>query len=724
VSTRTKRPAGRRRDAARNKQSRREIAAILLLATGAIVAAGLLLGDRGVVGEVAAEFLRMVFGIGAWLVPPLLWVFAGALAFGRQLRLPRFVGGLSLIILAVLGFAARQGLDGDWFDPVAVSTGGGYVGAALAWSTHLAFGLAAPIALGAMAALGLVAATSFPLFSFVAHKASALWGWAGQRLRRRRVAARAMPSRLAKLPVEPEIEQPERPEEPATPEAAEPPSELPPDTAVVEMPKRRRVPPEDLEGERRDGYVLPPLKLLNEAPPSLGPGSSEVGHKVEILERTLDEFGIEADVVEVARGPTVTRYEIQLGPGIKVSKIVSLADNLAMSLAAIDVRVEAPIPGKSAIGVEVPNSEPAAVSLKEVLGVKKVMELPQRLIVALGKDVGGEPRWADLAKMPHVLIGGATNAGKSIALSAMITSLLMRNTPHDVRLVLIDPKRVELSLFDGIPHLMCPVVREVKKTASVFKSLLLEMDRRYDLLSESGSRNIDLYNEKVSFNEKLPYVVVLVDELADLMMREGAEIEQCICRLAQLARATGIHLVLATQRPSVDVITGTIKTNISSRIAFAMTSAVDSRTILDQNGADRLIGRGDMLYQPIDAAKPTRIQGCYISEAEIAAVVQHWQQQDEPEYALEPVESDEAGGVRYAGDEEDPRYLEAVRLVVSTGHASASMLQRRLRIGYQRASRLVDIMEAQGLVGPLDGPRPREILITAAQWADMSGEEP
>jgi S-DNA-T family DNA segregation ATPase FtsK/SpoIIIE len=703
VSTRT-RSAPARKDAAKRKQKRNDGAAIVLFASGVIVLAGLLLADRGVVGQAAADFFRMMFGVGAWLVPPLLFIFAGAVAFGRRLRLSSLFWGLILTVVSVLGLAAKY--RGDWFDPEMVMAGGGYIGAALAMAMHFCFGVAGPVAIGAIGALGIVTATNYPIFHVLEGKFTALTTWWRDRSRKRKVLKQTGKA-VVKLPTKPVVE-----EEPVAEK---------PKPVVQKAPKPT---PANLEGQQREGYVLPPLRILHDPPVANKSTVAEVGKKIEVLERTMEEFGIEADVVEVAQGPTVTRYEIQLGPGIKVSKIVSLADNLAMSLAAIGLRVEAPIPGKSAIGVEVPNDNPATVGLKEILAHKEIMDLPDRLILALGRDVSGHARYANLAKMPHLLMGGATNSGKSVGLSAMISSLLMRNTPKDVRLVLIDPKRVELTLFDGVPHLMCPVVKEVKKAAGIFKSILAEMDKRYDILSEAQAKNIESYNAKVSYNQRMPFIVVVVDELADLMMQQGAEVEYCICRLAQLARATGIHLLLATQRPSVDVITGTIKANISSRIGFAVTSAIDSRTILDQTGADRLIGRGDMLYLPIDAPKPTRIQGCYISEADIAAIVEHWKQQEAPEYTITPA-AIEGGGGRKAGsdDGEDALYLDAVRLVVSNGQASTSLLQRKFKIGYQRAARLIDIMEMRGVVGPLDGPRPREILISQSEWAELYGRE-
>ena len=465
-------------------------------------------------------------------------------------------------------------------------------------------------------------------------------------------------------------------------------------------------------------FVLPPLALLKDAPPSVSKRSpGELTNRIRTIEQTLEQFNIGANVVEVASGPSVTRYEIQLAPGIKVNKIVSLADNLAMSLAAIDVRVEAPIPGKSAIGLEVPNATPMMVSLRECLDTDEYRNAPSKLTIALGKDVAGQYKYADLARMPHLLIGGSTNSGKSVCLNTLIASLLYRATPREVKMLMIDPKRVELSLWDGIPHLMYPVVKDVKQAAGIFRAALKEMDRRYDLFQALGTRNIDGYNEKMPQDDRLPYLVLIVDELADLMMQQGPEIETSICRLAQLARATGIHLVIATQRPSVDIITGTIKANISSRIAFAVASQVDSRTILDMTGADRLIGRGDMLFMPIDASKPLRIQGCYLSESETNSLVKYLREQEQPVFNFTLSEGAVSAGGSGSGaqgeDEVDDQFFEqAVRLVVNNGQASTSMLQRRFRIGYTRAARIVEMMEERGIVGPLNGAKPREICAT------------
>ncbi len=461
-------------------------------------------------------------------------------------------------------------------------------------------------------------------------------------------------------------------------------------------------------------YVLPPFELLKESPPPPVHHESAAREKQAVLMQTLNDFKIGANVAQVAMGPTVTRYEVQLEPGILVKKIVALADNLAMSLAAIDVRVEAPIPGKAAIGIEVPNDVTQMVSLRECLETNEFMNAPSKLTFALGKDVSGEYKYADLTRMPHLLVGGSTNSGKSVCLNTIISSILYRATPREVKFVMIDPKRVELSLYDGIPHLLAPVVKNVKQAAGIFRSCLKEMEDRYDAFARLGTRNIEGYNSRVAPDDRLPFIVLVVDELADLMMQQGPEVETSICRLAQLARATGIHLVIATQRPSVDVITGTIKANISSRIAFAVATQVDSRTIIDMPGADRLIGRGDMLFMPIDAAKPIRVQGCYIGERETEGLVTYLKEQEEVHYTMIPSEAGDGTMGNAGGDDDgssDELFEPAVRWLVMQGQCSTSSIQRKFKIGYTRSARLVEFMEAQGIVGAQDGIKPREVLL-------------
>lgn len=472
-------------------------------------------------------------------------------------------------------------------------------------------------------------------------------------------------------------------------------------------------------------FQLPPTTLLNEPEPPPMRMEDEIHSNIEIIERTLDEFKVTANVVEIACGPTVARYEIQLAAGIRVNKIINLADNLAMQLAAIDVRIEAPIPGKAAIGVEVPNKNRATVGLREVLENTAFRDSESRLTFALGKDVSGLPVTADLVRMPHLLIGGATNSGKSIGLNALICSLLFKNTPDELKLILVDPKRVELTLYEGIPHLACPVIKDVHKAAGILKQVVTEMEKRYEKFGILHVKNIDGYNEKADRTEKLPYIVVVIDELCDLMMQCGAEIEGLITRIAQLARATGIHLVIATQRPSVDVITGLMKANIPSRIAFAVSSYIDSRTILDQKGGERLIGRGDMLYLPIDANKPKRIQGCYVNEREIDRLCEFLKAQRKPNYIMDAAAFIPSGKGSNDVDEamSDEYYELAVRFVVAKGECSTSSIQRKYKIGYTRAARLVDYMYERGIVGEPNGAKPRDVLVNRMDLDNIFGKQ-
>ena len=459
-------------------------------------------------------------------------------------------------------------------------------------------------------------------------------------------------------------------------------------------------------------WKLPSTHLLAR-PPSRrrGADDQEVQERSRLLERTLASFGVEARVVSHTRGPTITRYELALPPGIKLSRVVSLADDLSLALASTGVRIEAPVAGKPVVGVEVPNGQVDPVYLREVLEHPAFAKSPAPLTLALGKDVAGQPVVGDLERLIHLLIAGATGSGKSVCLASIIMSLLFRLTPDQLRLLLIDPKRVELTVYEGVPHLLAPVVTEVKQAALALRWAVREMEARYQQLARAGARHLAAYNQMAARGQvegPLPYLVVVIDELADLMMAAPAEVEDSICRLAQMARAAGIHLVIATQRPSTDVITGLIKANIPSRLAFAVSSQVDSRTILDTGGAERLLGRGDMLYHPLGEPKPLRAQGCLVTERDIEQVVRFWKDQGRPQYApdvfVEPAHSPEAG------DDEDSLYEEAVRLVTQAGQASVSLLQRRFRIGYARAARLIDLMEQRGVVGPYQGSKPREVL--------------
>ena len=469
-------------------------------------------------------------------------------------------------------------------------------------------------------------------------------------------------------------------------------------------------------------YTYPKLDLLNNNAKSKmkNEDKQDLFDNANKLEDTLMSFGVEAKVLQVTKGPSVTRFEIQPSPGVKVSKIVNLQDDIALGLAASAVRMEAPIPGKSAIGIEVPNKKQTPVFLREVLDSKEFQESTKKISFALGKDITGACIVGDLSEMPHMLIAGATGSGKSVCINSLIVSLLYKYSPDEIKLLMIDPKVVELSIYNGIPHLLIPVVTEPKKAAGALNWAVNEMDKRYELFTKYKVKNIKSYNQQVDkgfISEKLPYIVLIVDELADLMMTCPNDVEDYICRLAQKARAAGIHLIIATQRPSVDVITGVIKANIPSRISFAVSSGVDSRTILDQTGAEKLLGRGDMLYSPMGANKPLRIQGAFISEEEVENVVDFIKSsEDEVNYReeiIEHINNENLSSSSHSGDSEENDELldEAIKLVVEYQQASTSFIQRKLRIGFNRASRIMEELEAKGIISERDGSKPRQVLI-------------
>lgn len=722
----TPRSTSARRSAASARAHRSlDIAGILCISLGIIIAVALSIGNAGLVGQSVTDAFRMLLGRGAWLaVAGFVFLGMGLLARRKKMEVTALGFGIALVFLALMGAMAGS-QNGDYFVPEIISSSGGYIGAGVAYVFEQLLGVAKPVGLGAFGMIGLVLCLQMPIHQIL--EAGAERARKSKASKKMVATTKAVVGRTEELVSAGKTRILERTPMPTAEE-----EEVIPEKPAKRAPIIRDInsaPPAPTlvtENSSKEGYELPPMNLLNSATEKPKRSPQEMQKNIEILESTLEEFNIEANVVEVATGPTITRYEIQLGPGVRVNRITALADNIAMNMAASHVRVEAPIPGKAAIGVEVPNSKPSPVSLREVCEVKEFRDHSSRLVVALGQDVSGVNKYADLTKMPHLLIGGATNSGKSIGLASIIMSLLMRNTPKDLRLVMIDPKRVELTLFDSIPHLMCPVIKDVKEAPGVLRAVWREMDRRYDIFSEAKVRNIDGWNERASFQDKMPYIVVIIDELADLMIQAANEVETSICRLAQLARATGIHLVIATQRPSVDVITGTIKANIASRISFTVSSQIDSRTILDQAGAERLIGRGDMLFLPIDATKPLRVQGCYVSEKEIEKVCNFWRQQEPAMYILKPediAEGSESKGGRGGGggDDDDPLWREIVMFAAERGQVSTSMLQRKFSIGFQRASRVIDEMEERGIVGPRDGPRPRDVQLNIMEAEEMFG---
>ncbi len=779
------RPARPRRQR-RNDGLLRDVLSILLVAVGLFSLATLLLpASTGSAGQAVAGALRALAGQGAFCIPLGILAVGGLLLVDpARIALNEVAGGILLLFVSFVSTLHVYGiLPGQSSDSVILSRWGGWIGALVGGTLSGWTGaVGAYILLGALAMFATILTFDVPLPDLLrsagkgaSRGATAISTAGGLRKpgegsksprkspfldvsapateepakakngKRRGKEEPAPAETLPDVPAEPEIvpqivtwhSRPPAVEEPAVEPTAAVPTTAPPEgkkkpgkgkpAEEVEADDDAPAAVEKAAAPSFAEYKTPPTTLLDAAQivPD-GPGAvSDTARNIKVLEDTLAQFKIEAKVVEIAQGPTFTRYEIRLAPGIRVNRIESLGDNIAMNLAALDVRIQAPIPGKAAIGIEVPNKAMAAVPLREVVESEEFQNAPSKLTFALGKDVTGRPWCADLSRMPHLLIGGATNSGKSVCLNCLIASILFRARPDEVKFLLIDPKRVELSLFEGIPHLVYPVITDIRKAAGMLNWGIREMERRYDLFVKVGCRDITSYNTRATQEEgleKLPFIIIVVDELADLMMQVAAEVEQSICRLAQLARATGIHLVIATQRPSVDVITGLIKANISSRIAFAVSSHIDSRTILDKRGAEHLLGRGDMLFDPIGASKPVRVQGAFLSEKEVETLVEYLRRQAAPVYTAEPVDAPGPGGTGAGGsgaggadDTEDDVFEDAVRLVVTTRRASTSMLQRKFSIGYTRAARLIDMMEERGIVSALDGAKPREVLASREQ---------
>ena len=482
-----------------------------------------------------------------------------------------------------------------------------------------------------------------------------------------------------------------------------------------------------------ENYEFPPVEFLTPGKAATKMGKKAVTDTANKLQKTLYSFGVSAKVENVSIGPTITRYELKPAEGVRVSKIANLADDIALSLAAETIRIEAPIPGKQAVGIEIPNKEKEVVHLRDIIDSNEFKSAKSKLAFALGKNAAGEAIVTDIAKMPHVLIAGSTGSGKSVCINTLITSIIYKSKPSEVKLVMVDPKVVELSVYNGIPHLLIPVVTDPKKAAGALAWAVQEMVNRYHLFAEKNVRDIAGYNEaleKEGAEGKLPQIVIIIDELADLMMVAKNDVEDAICRLAQMARAAGMHLVIATQRPSVDVITGIIKANIASRISFAVTSQVDSRTILDSAGAEKLLGKGDMLFFPTGVLKPIRIQGAFVSDGEVEKIVSFLKENGGPTYSEDVLEKIERANTtdkeldEQDDDETDPFLMEAIDTVVDLGQASASFIQRRFKVGYARAGRIIDQMEARGIISGYEGSKPRQVLVSKEQWQELKMAKP
>jgi DNA segregation ATPase FtsK/SpoIIIE, S-DNA-T family len=748
-----RRPAARRKAPSKTRRLERRSAApaddnvraawgIGLLVLAALAALGLYFEAAGWVGDFFVGLFRTVFGTFGLLAPP-----AMAAAGVMLLRAPRpanrrVVAGVAVCVAGLAGlWHLGTGAPAAWPVSEALPRSGGWLGAALALPLRaVAATPGAVVVLVGTVAIGLLLATGTPPRAVVS--------WFGQRVQ-------AVRDRLEERRIRRELEAEEEAEaledDQAPPDDELPAEPDPDDTGEIEVVQPSdtqllpAVPPAAGQATKLKtpdpdwaDYELPPLSLLRTGREA--PGNKRgLDQMRRQLERTLHQFGVDAQVARISRGPTVTRFEIELGEGVKVSSVTKLVDDVAYALATPEIRMVAPIPGKSAIGIEVPNRDRDLITLGDVLRAPEAAAQHHPLTAGLGKDIAGNPVLVNLATMPHLLIAGATGSGKSVTMNGIVTSVITRTTPAQVRLILIDPKRVELTHYDGAPHLLTPVVTDPKRATEALGWVVKEMEDRYERLALLGYRNIDAYNAAVGEGtakapaisgradeqwQLLPYMLVVVDELADLMMVAPRDVESAIVRIAQMARAVGIHLIVATQRPSVDVVTGLIKANIPSRIALAMATITDSRVILDQKGAEKLVGHGDMLFMPANASKPHRIQGCFVDEGEIAKVVEHCKRQRAAEYQPGVVrQGDDARAADIQGDDStDEELVRAARdLVVRSGLGSTSMLQRKLKVGFARAGRLMDELEELGVVGPSEGPKARQVLMTVDELDQDGG---
>jgi S-DNA-T family DNA segregation ATPase FtsK/SpoIIIE len=690
---------------------------IALVVLSVLSALGIWFSAAGPLGRALAFVVRGTFGVSGIAFPVVaLWWGLVLIRGTAEEERGRMLIGLTLAItggLSLWSMLAGNPSPLSGFEPLA--GGGGLIGSLAAWPlSRLLSGYGAAVVALAMLLLGVLVFTATPMATVIA--------FVRRPLERQRPATVERPQTVSDEDAyeEDELEEDEEEEE------EEPELEVK-DAGVVSVPEAPTPPPAP-----RGGYRPPPLNLLRQAP-STAKGTRDEQQVMAALQQTLQSFGVDADVAGFTRGPSVTLFEVNVGEGTKVKKVLALADDIAYALATPDVRIIAPIPGKSAIGVEVPNDTRDFVTLGDVLRTRAAKDEPHPLAVGLGKDVHGRAILVRLDRMPHLLIAGATGAGKSSLINAFVTSILMRTTPDAVRLMLIDPKRVELSHFADLPHLISPVIVHPKRAAEALGWVVREMELRYESLAAVGMRDIDAYNSahaegtlrpppgRESEFGRLPHILVVIDELADLMMVAPRDVEDAICRIAQMARAVGIHLVVATQRPSVDVVTGLIKANIPSRIAFMTASAADSRVILDVGGAEKLLGHGDMLFLPSSASRAQRIQGAWVTEREIETVAGWVRKQQEPDYVqgIESLNAPPSGDDDEALSGDDATLVEqAAELVIRSQLGSTSMLQRKLKVGFARAGRIMDVLEERGIVGPSQGSKPRDVLLTWDEWVE------
>lgn len=714
-----------------------EIVGVIIILLGVIGILG-----TGIVGNIVRSFAIFLVGT-IYLALLILLVIVGILLILKKetpnLLSSRFVGFyiiiLSLLVILHVKYIEVNGTEGvkiitETFNNLLLSfssntalsnSGGGIIGAVVSYIFVTCFGSGAIIVTFTLLALGIILVLNISILELL-NKIKPLfvkiWERTSQEDDEEEVEVDSVT--VSDSSVDDNIEQPAVVVEPVKVE------NIDDDVPIVRQPPKivsnapEEVPDEVIINSVNTNYQLPSINLLNTVK-NVNNRENETKAKENIveLEKVLKDFDIVGKIVQVNIGPTVTQYELEIKAGTKVSKLLSIQREIALALAAKDVRIQAPIPGKNTIGIELPNKVNSSVSFKEVLSKMPEVNEKNLLAVGLGKDIMGKVKWMEINTTPHLLVAGATGSGKSVCMNCIITSILMRTKPDQVKLVMVDPKKVELSMYNGVPHLLCPVVTDPKKASVALKNIVIEMERRYDVFERTKNKNIKGYNDFCESNPeypKMPYIVVIIDELADLMLVAAKEVEDSIMRITQMARAAGIHLIVATQRPSTDVITGVVKANIPSRISFAVSSSIDSRTILDSTGAEKLFGKGDMLFLPMGESSPTRIQGAFVSEQEIIKVVDFVCEQQKAQYdhswtEMKNDSESHSDGYESAEEYEDPLYNEIVDYVIQAGKISASLLQRKYRLGYNRAARIIDLLEERGIIGPQNGSKPREVLV-------------
>lgn len=709
----------------KKKNTKNETISIIIIAFSLLYILAFIFTDKmGIVGKIIFQTTTRFIGLGAYIFPILLLFLGILILFNYKPPNPYHrlfgIGFLFIIFLAFIHLRLLL-LDNSYLWAMK-GAGGGLLGYYFANSLYLYFGTTGAylvlISLSLISALFVTEVSYFYIFGNLGKKIKVILNNIYNILKK--IGVKISPKlRRKEVPDYQEYETDEIPKKIFKIKRI-----IKKEKKLEEETISDRDYQEPKQEPKVDEYQVPHLSLLYDSFAEEKTDTKlSIDENVKILEKTFTNFGINAKVVGVIQGPTVTRYEIRPAPGVKISKITNLSNDIALSFAVASVRIEAPIPGKNAVGIEVPNRKRVNVYLKEILQSSEFQNGKYKLPIALGIDIGGKPIIANLTELPHLLIAGATGSGKSVCINNIILSILFKLNPKSVKFIMIDPKRVELNIYNGIPHLLIPIITDASQAIKVLNWAISEMEKRFKIFAEAGVRNLDGYNEYVinvnNDTETLPYIIIVIDELADLMLSAPVKAEESLCRLAQMTRATGIHLIIATQRPSVDIITGSIKVNFPSRIAFAVSTQVDSRTILDINGAEKLLGNGDMLFSPVGVSKPIRAQGAFVVEKEIRNVVSYLMEHSpSPEYEQEVLEYKKSKNTLRdtEEEEEDEFFNDAVSIIINSKQASISILQRKLRIGYTRAARLIDVMEKKGIVGPYDGRNPRKILISNEEY--------